>query len=53
MRALIVAIKMTIVLTVLTGLAYPLAIDGIAHLLFPAQADGSLIVRDDKVVGRG
>jgi potassium-transporting ATPase KdpC subunit len=51
MRALIVAVKMTIVLTVLTGLVYPLAIAGIAHLLFPAQAGGSLIVRDGKVVG--
>jgi potassium-transporting ATPase KdpC subunit len=51
MRALIVAIRMTIVMTVLTGVIYPFAVAGLAHLLFPAQANGSLIVRDGKVVG--
>jgi K+-transporting ATPase ATPase C chain len=42
---------MTIVLTVLTGLIYPLAMVGVARVMFPAQAQGSLIVRDGKVVG--
>src|ERR1700719_4223271 len=51
MRTLIVAIKMTIVLTVLTGLIYPIAMVGLARVVFPAQAQGSLIVRDGKVVG--
>jgi len=51
MRMLIVAIKITIVLTVLTGLIYPIAMVGLARVMFPAQAQGSLIVRDGKVVG--
>ncbi|MDQ3828311.1 MAG: potassium-transporting ATPase subunit KdpC [Candidatus Tectomicrobia bacterium] len=38
-------------LTVLTGLLYPLAVTGLAHLLFPYQAGGSLIVRDGRIVG--
>ena len=42
---------MTIVLTVLTGLIYPLAMTGVGQVLFPSQADGSLIVRDGQVVG--
>jgi potassium-transporting ATPase KdpC subunit len=39
------------VLTLLTGIAYPLLVTGLAHTLFPAQAGGSLIQRDGKAVG--
>ena len=45
------ALTMLLILTVLTGLVYPLAVTGLAQLLFPAQANGSLIVRDGKVIG--
>ena len=38
-------------MTVLTGLAYPLAMTGIAQLVFPRQANGSLIRKDGKVIG--
>lgn len=45
------AIVMMIVFTVITGLAYPLAMTEIAQLVFPRQANGSLIVKDGKVIG--
>jgi len=45
------AILMTVVLTVLLGLVYPLAVTGLAHLLFPRQAAGSLIYRGTEVIG--
>src|SRR4029077_16372129 len=45
------AIVSLILLSVITGLAYPAVVTGIAQLVFPRQANGSLIVRDGKVVG--
>jgi len=46
-----VACKMTLVLTLLVGIVYPVVMVGLGHLLFPRQADGSLIVRGGQVVG--
>ncbi len=45
------AIVMMLAMTVLTGLVYPLAMTGIAQAVFPYQANGSLIVKDKKVIG--
>jgi K+-transporting ATPase ATPase C chain len=45
------AALMIVVLTVLTGVVYPLVMTGVAQVLFPDQADGSLIERDGQVIG--
>lgn len=45
------AILMTVVMTVLTGVIYPLVVTGIAQTVFPDQANGSLVYHDGKAVG--
>ncbi len=45
------SLRMLVILTVITGVAYPLLVTGIAQLAFPAQANGSLIEKDGKVLG--
>lgn len=45
------SVRMTVVSVVLLGLIYPLAMTGIAHVIFPRQANGSLVERGGRVVG--
>ena len=45
------ALASLVLFTVLTGVVYPLAVTGIAQVVFPAQANGSVIVKDGKAVG--
>jgi potassium-transporting ATPase KdpC subunit len=52
MRSLIrPALVLFLILTVITGVVYPLVVTGIAQLVFPKQAGGSLIIKDGKTVG--
>ena len=51
LKQLLPAVRMTLVLTVLTGLLYPGLVTGIAKVIFPHQANGSLIEVNGKVIG--
>jgi K+-transporting ATPase ATPase C chain len=50
-KELILALKFTLVTTVVFGLLYPLAMTGLGKLIFPKQAAGSLIEKDGRVIG--
>jgi len=50
-KQFIVAVAYTLVTTIIFGLIYPLVVTGLSQLLFPAQANGSLIVKNGQVVG--
>jgi len=50
-RTIFTALILLIIMTVLTGVVYPLVVTGIAQVAFPKQADGSLIYRQGKLVG--
>ncbi len=50
-RQFITGVLMTLVLTVLLGLIYPLVVTGVSQALMPARADGSFVRVDGKVVG--
>src|SRR5580698_713851 len=45
------ALRINIFLTILLGVAYPLAVTGVAQLVFPHQANGSLIPKGDQFIG--
>lgn len=51
LRQMLNAFAMLLVFTIITGLAYPLAMTGVAQVLFPFQANGSIIVHDGKPIG--
>jgi len=51
MKLIIQSIRHTILWTIICGLAYPLAMTGLAQLAFPRQANGSLVMRDGKIIG--
>jgi K+-transporting ATPase ATPase C chain len=48
---LIIALKYLLVMTILTGIIYPLFMTGVAQLSYPSKANGSLIMRDGKIIG--
>lgn len=45
------ALRLLLVMIVITGIAYPLAVTGLAQLIFPSKANGSLIYKDNKPIG--
>jgi potassium-transporting ATPase KdpC subunit len=47
----IIALKFLLVMTILTGVFYPLLMTGIAQLSFPSKSNGSLIIRDGRIIG--
>jgi K+-transporting ATPase ATPase C chain len=51
MKTLIISMKILLFFTVLTGIIYPLAITGIAQLLFPGKSNGSLVYKNNIPVG--
>jgi potassium-transporting ATPase KdpC subunit len=50
-KTIIISIKIFLVFTILTGAVYPLLVTGIAQVVFPEKANGSLIEKDNKIIG--
>jgi len=51
MKSLIISLKIFLFFTILTGIIYPLLVTGIAQLVFPAKANGSLIFKNNQIIG--
>jgi potassium-transporting ATPase KdpC subunit len=51
MKTIIISLKIFLFFTVLTGIIYPLLVTGVAQALFPSKANGSLIYKDQKIIG--
>jgi potassium-transporting ATPase KdpC subunit len=51
MKAIVISLRIFVVLTIITGIIYPLFITGFAQIVFPAKANGSLIVKGNKKTG--
>lgn len=51
MKTIIIALKIFLFFTILTGIIYPLVVTGIAQLVFPGKANGSIIFKDNVAIG--
>jgi K+-transporting ATPase ATPase C chain len=51
MKTVIISLKIFLFFTILTGIVYPLLVTGIAQLIFPTKANGSVIIRDNVAIG--
>ena len=51
MKIILKALKIFLFFTIVTGVIYPLLVTGIAQMIFPSKANGSLIIENDKVIG--
>ena len=51
MKTIIISLKIFLFFTILTGIIYPLLVTVIAQMVFHEKANGSLIVKDNKVIG--
>jgi K+-transporting ATPase ATPase C chain len=51
MKTFIISLKIFLFFTILTGIAYPLLVTGIAQVVFNEKANGSLIVKDNQIIG--
>ncbi len=52
MKQLAIAIRATVVLAILTGILYPLAVTGLAKVFFPHQANGSMLAAGSEIIGQ-
>lgn len=51
MKTLIISLKIFLFFTILTGIIYPLLVTGLAQVIFPGKANGSLIVKNNRTIG--